>query len=464
MTETFNDPTGMAQMVKQKMRERTLYDSTLHCPAILNAVNSLRQEGDLCDASLVIEHKKILVHKCVLVGGSDYFRSRFIGPLKGDNPEVDLSSVTSDADSLEAVVNYLYTGKITVDPDNLQAIMKISSYLLLTKLRQFCIKYMMEKVYLNKCLQYYLLAVEYDIKEVVDKLALTVKSRFHDSVIFEDSILSVSPDQLLFLIYELNIFEHCTVIDALTFVINWVESGLTEKHELLACDILDFVIERENNSVDNIHSYGYVKANIHKIQTKVEDINAGCQLRSRLKKAVKSCSDLLERFSFDPSEKDEVLIVLHSKQCLKELTADDAVFDICAYMPKKQIWCHMGNVVNQEFRSFESLAYSGWFPYVNCFVDRLCVVWPCLRNMRSMNFADLSWQDVELPNPDDLQRINDRCFVCTPDDTLYLIRPSWASRTYTHIYFRCYRLTSENTWVHVFDTPKMQSQGIMSKH
>ena len=479
--------------------EMSLDDSDKHCSAVLDSVNSIREKGDLCDASLKVGEKKILVHKCILVGGSDYFRSRFIGPLKEDKPEVDLSSVTDNVDSVEAVVNFLYTGKIKVDADNLAAILKISSYLLITKLHQFCIKYMLKKVDLDTCLQYFLLAVEYDIKEVVDKLKLTVTSRFHDWLIFIDSSLSLSSNQLLFLINECNIFEHCNIIDSLYFVINWIECGTSESHESLACDILDFVTAKEKQFVDNVYSCGYVKEYLDQTQTMAELVTVGPRLRSKLKKALKMCSDLLERLpkqmtlcrlespaqqcSLDTSEKEDVLIVFSPKQCLKDLKkfpgkiSDDeedipdgtAIYDVCAYIPKTQTWSYMGGGVAEDINVMRFLTYSSVriFPYRVCFFrNTLCVVYPLIRFIQLLNFVDFSCTAVDLvqilPDPASLERCGHRVLVCT-DDTLYLIL---TVRVYlqsedispTHIYFKCYRLTSENTWLHVFDTPRIDTR------
>ena len=487
-TERNDDVTMTTEMI--------LDDSEEHCSAVLDAVNSIRKEGDLCDASLIVGDKTIPAHKCVLVGGSDYFRSRFIGPLKGDKSEVDLSSVTDNVDSVEAVVDFLYTGKIKVDAENLAAILKISSYLLISKLRQFCIKYMLKKVDLDTCLQFFLLAVEYDIKEVVDKLTLTLTSRFHDWLILHDSSLSLSPNQLLFLINECNIFEYCNIIDTIYFIVSWIECGTSESHELLACDILDFVTARERKFVDNVYSCGYVKEYLDQIQTMAELVTVGPRLKSKLKKALKMCNDLLERLPkrmtlrrlesraqqcfLDPSEKEDVLIVFSPKQCLKDIKnlsgiisdEDDipdgaAIYDVCAYMPKTQTWCYMKEGVTEEFNVMRLLTCIRSFPYRFCFfANTLCVVWPEFRFVQIMKIADFSSRAVELvpnfPNPESLETCGDRILVCT-DDTLYLIL---TARVYlrnddsfpTHIYFKCHRLTLENTWSHVFDTPRIDTQ------
>ena len=117
------------------------YEET-HCPSLLGAVNQLREESRLCDAFLVVNGQKIPAHRCVLVDVSDYFNSRYLGPLSEDTPDVDLSSITDDADSVESVVNFIYTGQIEIDPENIKSLLKIAAFLLLSKLEQHCINFM----------------------------------------------------------------------------------------------------------------------------------------------------------------------------------------------------------------------------------------------------------------------------------------------------------------------------------
>ena len=476
--------------------EMMLDSSDKHYPSLLDAVNSIRKEGNLCNASLVVGDKKIPAHKCILVGGSDYFRSHFIGPLKEDKPEVDLSLVTDDVASTEAVVNFLYTGKIKVNEENLEAILKLSSYLLITQLRQFCMSYMLENVNLNTCLQYFLLAVEYDIQEVVDKFTQTIKSRFHDWLIFQENLLSVSPNQLLCLIKECNVFDHCKIIDALFFLLYWVEDGKSETHELLACDILDFVLAREKQLTDRVELHIYMDMYLEQISSMIESSEISPQLRSKLEKAVRRCSDIsvkvakrktlrrlesrVQPCSEVPSGSESVLIVLSPKQRLKDLckvigepvdmeeVADgESIYDVCAYIPRTHTWCYIGDG-KAEYGSLMRLqTYISIFPWQFCCLSNtLCAVGSRFSFVHMLNMSDFSWKVIDLepilPDPENSEKCGDKFLVCT-DDTLYIIL---TARVFSNadsifpiqIYFMCYRLTSENTWSHVFNTPRIDTQ------
>ena len=53
-------------------------------------------------------------------------KSLFIGPLKTDLAEVNVSSVALDIESAIAIIEFFYTGEIYIDDGNLEAILKMS--------------------------------------------------------------------------------------------------------------------------------------------------------------------------------------------------------------------------------------------------------------------------------------------------------------------------------------------------
>ena len=83
---------------------------------IMSGMNTLRKERSLYDVSIFVGGREITAHKCVLASVSDYFKSLLSGPFKRDDTivEVDLTSVALDAESIQAVIEYLYTGPINI--------------------------------------------------------------------------------------------------------------------------------------------------------------------------------------------------------------------------------------------------------------------------------------------------------------------------------------------------------------
>ena len=212
-----------------------------HFPNLMVNLNNLRKEGSLCDIDIVIGDTRIRAHKCVLAAGSDYFKSLFCGPMKQNVSEVDLTTVIDDIESVTAVIDFLYTGDINIDNENLGLVLKLSSFLVMDMLRGMCIDYMEANQDLDNCIQFYLLASEFMVPKFNQIFAKAVSSRFGDYLIFSDCSLKVSPNQLKYLVDSCNVFDYCSDLDIILFIIDWVADSKTEEHELVGCEVIDAV-------------------------------------------------------------------------------------------------------------------------------------------------------------------------------------------------------------------------------
>ena len=211
------------------------------CTTLMEQMNTLRKDDNLVDVCIKVDNNQVRAHKSALASGSGYFYSCFVGPLKTEDrvAEVDLSTIALNAESVEAVVDFLYIGEIDIHDENLEAILKLATFLLISPLVELCIEYMEQNYDLNTLLFYYLLSVDYMVTQAEDAMIRSVKQRFHDWFIHLKSTTMLSPFHLQRLIEEYNIFEHCSQIDRLTLLVDWVLNGKTKGHEELVCKILD---------------------------------------------------------------------------------------------------------------------------------------------------------------------------------------------------------------------------------
>ena len=213
------------------------------CTSLMEGMNSLRKDEILVDVCIKVGDDQIMAHKSVLVSASEYFNSCFVGPLKTEDndgrTEVDLSTIVLDVESVEAVVEFIYTGLIDIHDENLEAILKLATFLLIIPLEELCIEFMEQCCDLNSFMRYYLLSVDYMFVDAEWIMVRTVKPRFHDWFIFQESTRILSPYHLQKLIEDHDIFEHCTKTDRLTFLVDWVLGGKTEEHEELMRKIID---------------------------------------------------------------------------------------------------------------------------------------------------------------------------------------------------------------------------------
>ena len=464
-----------------------------YCHGIMQAMNRLRLEGKLCDISLVVKDKTIDAHRCILVAGSDYFKSRFIGPFKADiMPQVDLSAITDDIAAVELMLNFLYTGEVTIDVKNVEPILKVSSFFMITELRDLCTHFMEKNIALDKCLKYFLLSVDHMIPEIGKKLEQTVKSRFHDYLIFDSQSIEITPDQLLYLIQSCQIFENCSNVDILVYVHHWVESGKSEAHELLGCDILELVCSR-GREVQNVYvdldtesseSFERLRTDLDCAEPKsvfhdkLKRIATKCFTKSKSETKVlhplKSRSPKPSKASNIQSESEDVLITISPKQNLRELVdrgesvihcvrEDETVFDMCVYIPRTRSWHYLHKGLSKDF--FQKICY-GDTSLTHCLSgDKLTFLFPFKEKIEILHLNEFKWTTIDYkhiePSGTDLETYDSEFCLCTNKQVLYLLLIvnvfSNEVDDVFQIYFKCFRLTPENNWLFMFNTPRINT-------
>ena len=195
---------------------------------VLKTLNNQRSSREFCDIILTVGDTKVYAHKIVLIAGSDYFKTMFVGPYKEANmAEIDLSATSSDSKTLENIVNFLYTGEAEINFENFGPVMKLASVLLVSELNNFCMKFFLENLKFKTYLDFYFCSVEHCLLELEGKLEVLVKSRFHDKLILMDETLGLTSQELN-QILRIGCFQHCTYYQTLLFVTQWLLSKVSE--------------------------------------------------------------------------------------------------------------------------------------------------------------------------------------------------------------------------------------------
>ena len=212
---------------------------------VIEELRDQRKDGTMCDANVTVGETKIQAHKCVLVACSNFFKSVYNGTSKKEDIAVDLSEVTKNIKIVDAVVDFMYSGLIDIDYENIETVLKLSSYLVITPLRDLCVEFITTNLTmifdLDTCLKYYLISVDFMIPKLEKIFHQTIRPRFHDCIIFKPSSLKISPKHLHLLLKVCNIFEHCSNVDIISFLIEWIKDGETAAHEQVGCEVLDYV-------------------------------------------------------------------------------------------------------------------------------------------------------------------------------------------------------------------------------
>lgn len=124
-------------------------------------LSELRQEGTLTDVTLTACDANVQAHKLVLMAASDYFRTMFKACYTEANSD-HLSLPGVDPSLLAILVDYFYTGCITVTEDNVLGLLEASSLLLLPDLVQACGQFLSDHLDVSNCLRIRAIATAWD--------------------------------------------------------------------------------------------------------------------------------------------------------------------------------------------------------------------------------------------------------------------------------------------------------------
>uniref|UniRef100_A0A4W6CM58 Kelch-like family member 38a n=1 Tax=Lates calcarifer TaxID=8187 RepID=A0A4W6CM58_LATCA len=118
---------------------------------LLAQLNILRQERILTDVLLCTEHQEIPCHRNVLVSSSPYFRAMFCSNfLESSQARVNLKGISSNV--LAGIVDYVYTGCVTITMDIVLPLMQAASMLHYGGLFEACSLFLQDQLSPENCL------------------------------------------------------------------------------------------------------------------------------------------------------------------------------------------------------------------------------------------------------------------------------------------------------------------------
>ncbi|XP_042333869.1 zinc finger and BTB domain-containing protein 17 isoform X2 [Sceloporus undulatus] len=94
-----------------------------HSQQVLEQLNHQRQQGLLCDCTFVVDGIDFKAHKAILAACSPYFRMLFLD--QKDVVHLDISN----AAGLEQVLEFMYTAKLTLSPENVEDVLAVAGFL-----------------------------------------------------------------------------------------------------------------------------------------------------------------------------------------------------------------------------------------------------------------------------------------------------------------------------------------------
>uniref|UniRef100_A0A8B9JH99 Kelch-like protein 21 n=1 Tax=Astyanax mexicanus TaxID=7994 RepID=A0A8B9JH99_ASTMX len=125
----------------------------------------LRAERKFFDVTLCAEGKEFHCHRTVLAAASTYFRAMFAGTLRESAMDrVVLHEVS--AELLGLLVDFCYTGRVTVTHDNVDLLLKTADLFQFPSVKEACCAFLEQRLDVSNCLEIQDFAEAYACREL----------------------------------------------------------------------------------------------------------------------------------------------------------------------------------------------------------------------------------------------------------------------------------------------------------
>ncbi|XP_066015193.1 actin-binding protein IPP-like [Pocillopora verrucosa] len=201
-----------------------------HSFKILNKLHLLRKENSMCDATLSVEGKKFPVHRNVLSASSAYFQVMFTsGMAESFADHVEIHGI--QADIFDAILDFIYTGKVEVSEDNVQQLLPASKMLQIEDIEVICCDFLKHELDSSNCVGIYTFSDAHSCFNL-SKSALDFIHRNFVEVSKQDEFLQLTKTSLLQMLEseELKIESEEQVFEA---AMRWVVHDLSRGREAL---------------------------------------------------------------------------------------------------------------------------------------------------------------------------------------------------------------------------------------
>ncbi|XP_066296449.1 kelch-like protein 24 [Branchiostoma lanceolatum] len=123
-----------------------------HAGSLLQGLQELRSDNLLIDVALCVSGKEIPCHRNVLAACSGYFRAMFCNGHRESN-EYKITIQEVSADTLQLLVDYAYTSKITITEDNAVKLLEGANFFQIQSARDACVTFISNNLSAKNCLE-----------------------------------------------------------------------------------------------------------------------------------------------------------------------------------------------------------------------------------------------------------------------------------------------------------------------
>ncbi|ELT90250.1 hypothetical protein CAPTEDRAFT_151321 [Capitella teleta] len=205
-----------------------------HAPRAFQVMHELLQRKELCDVTLQVGSREFRAHRIVLAGCCPYLRAMFTnGMLETGQNVVTLQDL--DEELMETLLEYMYTGCVTISTTNVQSLLQGASLLHLTDLHRACCQFLQLHIDAANCLGIHAFADVYSCTELESVSRRYINQHFSE-VIHHEEFLNLPECRLVELLSSdhLQVSSEEQMFEAALMWVNWVPS----ERQALMCGLM----------------------------------------------------------------------------------------------------------------------------------------------------------------------------------------------------------------------------------
>nr|XP_060637127.1 kelch-like protein 11 [Anolis sagrei ordinatus] len=180
-----------------------VFSCVAHCSELACRQNEQRRLGLFCDVTLAFgggggesggvggassradpPPREFRAHRSVLAAATEYFAPLLSGDFaESRSGRVELRKWSSEAgpdpETVEAVISFMYTGRVRVSPGNVHEVLELADRFLLLRLKDFCGEFLKKKLSLSNSVAIHSLAHMYSLNQLALKAADMIRRNFY---------------------------------------------------------------------------------------------------------------------------------------------------------------------------------------------------------------------------------------------------------------------------------------------
>ena len=168
-----------------------------HSQDLLRSFCILKDQKILTDITIISGNTTVDAHRVVLTAGSAYFRACFTNNFIESNNDKKILNLNHIAeDSIEAIVNYIYTGRIDIKESNYLSLLDSANQLELPKLVNLCGDFLLSRLDIENCIGIHILAETYSCLALATYAEQFIYRNF-ENITSSDEFLNLTIERVL---------------------------------------------------------------------------------------------------------------------------------------------------------------------------------------------------------------------------------------------------------------------------